>query len=135
MEPSAAIFTPTNKRRRRRKRRASAAQPTPAALAVVGVNDVSVIGPELEMNVVFNTTASEPLNDPSAADPTKWTARYQGQKYVGSLIGAVDFETLYLQMTPAGAEAGPDVLSYANAPSDVADSLGRQLAAFAGRAI
>ena len=37
----------------------------------------------------------------------------------------------YLQMTPAGAEAGADVLSYANAPSDVSDSLGRFLAAFA----
>jgi hypothetical protein len=39
-------------------------------------------------------------------------------------------DMFYLQMTPAGAEA--DVLSYANAPSDVSDSLGRFLAAFAG---
>ena len=31
-----------------------------------------------------------------------------------------------------GAEAGADVLNYANAPSDVSDSLGRFLAAFAG---
>jgi len=48
------------------------------------------------------------------------------------LIGAVDFETAYLQLSPAGAEAGPDVLNYANAPSDISDSLGRQLAAFDG---
>jgi hypothetical protein len=35
-------------------------------------------------------------------------------------------------MIPAGPEAGADVLSYANAPSDISDSLGRSLAAFAG---
>jgi hypothetical protein len=121
-----------SRRRRRRNNTDTVAAP---ALAVVGVNDVSVIGPELEMNVLFNTTGSEPLNDPSAADPAKWTARYQGQKYVGSLIGAVDFEFLYLQLSPAGPEAGPDVLSYANAPSDISDALGRQLAAFAGFAL
>ena len=41
-------------------------------------------------------------------------------------------DMFYLQMTPVGAEAGADVLRYANAPSDVSDSLGRFLAAFAG---
>ena len=41
-------------------------------------------------------------------------------------------DTLYVQMTPAGAEAGADVLAYANAPSDVSDSLGRFLGAFQG---
>jgi hypothetical protein len=49
----------------------------------------------------------------------------------GALSGP-KFEALYLQLSPIGAEAGPDVLSYANAPSDISDSLGRQLAAFAG---
>src|SRR5687768_10280022 len=125
-------FIPAKTRVHRKRRAASAAAPPAAALSVVAVTGLSVIGPEIEMNVVFNTTAADPLNDPSAADPTKWTARYQGQRYVGSLIGAVDFETAYLQMTPSSAEAGPDVLSYANAPSDIADSLGRQLGAFAG---
>ena len=72
------------------------------------------------------------MADVGAADPSKWTVRYQGQKYVGSLIANVVPDTLYLQTTPAGAEAGADVLSYANAPSDIADSLGRFLAAFAG---
>ena len=46
--------------------------------------------------------------------------------------GNVAPDTLYVQMTPAGAEAGADVLNYANAPSDVSDSLGRFLAAFDG---
>jgi hypothetical protein len=126
-------FTPV-KPRLHRKRRATvdAAAPPPAALAVVGAVVFGIIGPEIEVNVAFNTTADEPLNDPSAADPSKWTARYQGQMYVGVLVGAVDFETMYLQMTPTGAQAGPDVISYANAPSDIADALGRQLAAFGG---
>ena len=90
------------------------------------------VGPELEVNVTFNTSGSEPIDDPLTADPSKWTARYLGQKYVGSLIAQVDFEILYLQLSPAGAEAGPDAISYSNAPSDIADSLGRQLAAFGG---
>jgi hypothetical protein len=41
-------------------------------------------------------------------------------------------DTLYLQMNPIGPEAGADELSYSNAPSDISDSLGRFLAAFAG---
>ena len=82
------------------------------------------------MNLQFDVAGTDVLNDVSAADPAKWTARYQGQKYVGSILTNVVSDTLYLQMTPSGAEAGADVLSYANAPSDVSDSLGRFLAAF-----
>jgi hypothetical protein len=111
------------------------APPPPVALAVVGAEVLPFVGPELEVNVTFNTSGSDPINDPFAADPNKWTARYLGQKYVGSLIAQVDFETLYLQLSPAGAEVGPDVISYSNAPSDVSDSLGRQLAAFEGFAL
>jgi hypothetical protein len=54
----------------------------------------------------------------SAADPAKWTARYQGQQYVGAVLANILPDTLYLSMSPAGAEAGPDLLNYANAPSD-----------------
>jgi hypothetical protein len=121
--------------RHRRKRRAVGSPPPPpppAGLTLLAVDALVVIGPELEMNLVFDVTGADVLNDVSAADPTKWTARYQGEKYVGSILGNVVADTLYLQMTPAGAEAGPDVLSYANAPSDVGDSAGRQLAAFSG---
>ena len=35
-------------------------------------------------------------------------------------------------MTVVGAEAGANVLNYSNAPSDIGDSLGRMLGAFAG---
>jgi hypothetical protein len=126
-------FLPARPRVRRKRRRAPGAAPPPAAaLMLVGVTGLSVIGPEIEMNLVFNTTEAQPLSSVNAADPAKWTARYQGQRYVGSLLGDVQFDTAYLQLTPAGPEAGADVLSYANAPSDVSDSLGRFLGAFAG---
>jgi hypothetical protein len=128
--PSPGYRTAPAPRRRRRRNNADAV--AAPALAVVGVTAISVIGPELEMNVMFNTTPSDPIGDPSAADPTKWTARYQGERYVGSLIAGGDFDFLYLQLSPTGAEAGPDILNYANAPSDVSDSLGRELAAFSG---
>ncbi len=91
-----------------------------------------MIGSDIEMNLLFDVTGSDTLNDVSGADPAKWTARYQGQKYVGAILANAAPDALYLQMTPAGAEAGADVLSYANAPSDVSDSIGRQLAAFSG---
>ena len=84
------------------------------------------------MNHQFDVAGTDVLNDVSTALPSKWTARYQGVSYVGSILLNVAADTLYLQMTPAGAEAGADVLSYANAPSDVSDSAGRLLAAFGG---
>jgi hypothetical protein len=93
---------------------------------------VSVFAGQLQMNVLFNTTAENPINDPSAADPAKWTARYGGQKYTGVLLAPVIEDQIYLLLDPAGAEAGADVLSYANAPSDISDFLGRFLAAFSG---
>ena len=120
-----------------RKRRANLTRvrpssPPPPALALVAVDALVVIGPEIEMNLVFNVTGADSMSDVSGAAPTKWSARYQGTRYTGSLIGNVILDTLYLQMIPIGPEAGADELSYSNAPSDISDSLGRFLAAFAG---
>ena len=129
-------FIPANARVRRKRRViAPPAPPAPPALTLTGVDALTVIGAEIEMNLIFDVAGTDVLNDVSGADPAKWTARYQGQKYVGSILTNVAPDTLYLQMIPAGAEAGPDVLNYANAPSDVSDLLGRTLAAFAGFAL
>ena len=119
-------------RRRGRVKTPAVAPAPPAALVVVGVFGVGFAGDNLEMNVRFDATEEFPMNVPAAADPAKWTARYQGQAYVGNTIALGDYDFLYLQLTPAGAEAGADVLNYANAPSDVSDSVGRFLAAFSG---
>ena len=126
------MLVPVTPKYRRRRRRGKVEAARLAALTLVTVEALSVIGPDLEMNLVFNTggAGTDVLDDVIGADPTKWTARYQGQKYVGSILQNVAPDTLYLQMTPAGAEAGADVLAYSNAPSDVSDSLGRFLAAF-----
>ena len=125
-------FIPLKARVHRKRRAPTAAAPPAAGLTLVSVDSLAVIGSDIEMNLLFDVTGADTLNDVSAADPTKWTARYQGQKYVGAILVNVTADTLYLQMTPAGAEAGADVLNYANAPSDVADSAGRFLAAFGG---
>ena len=88
----------------------------------------------IRVNVVFDTTAAEPLAGVGGAAPAKWTARYQGLGFAGILIALENFDTLQITLssTEAEAEAGADVISYANAPSDISDSLGRFLAAFQG---
>src|SRR5688500_9264309 len=91
--------------------RSSPPPPPPAALGLAAVDALVVLGPEIEMNLLFDVAGTDLLNDVSAADPAKWTARYQGEKYVGSILTNVAPDTLYLQMTPAGAEAGADVLN------------------------
>ena len=106
--------------------------PPPAGLSVVGVDEVEVFAGQLQMNVVFDTTFENPINDPSAADPAKWTARFAGTRYMGVLLAPVVADSIFVLLDPAGAEAGADVLNYANAPSDISDSLGRFLAAFEG---
>ena len=122
-------FIPAKKRVRRRRRVVIAA---PGALMVVGIPVFGVYEINLEMEIQFNVTEAAPLADVSAppgADPAKWTARYQGTRYVGSMLQNYEFDKLYLSLAPAGLEAGSDELSYAG-PSDISDVLGRELEAF-----
>jgi hypothetical protein len=137
--PRSTPLIPYPRPRRRRRDRSlktlaphGSPPPAPAGLTLVAVDALVVIGPEIEMNLLFDVSGTNLLNDVSTADPTKWTARYQGQKYLGTILQNVAPDTLYLQMAPAGAEAGTDVLAYSNAPSDVSDTQGRFLAAFVG---
>ena len=128
--PPAHIFIPAKPARSPQAE--SGARAGPAALALLGVEYLTVIGADLEMNLIFNLTGADMLNDVSAADPAKWTARIRAFRYVGAVLSNVLPDTLYVSLTSRGAEAGADVLGYANVPSDIADSLGRFLAAFAG---
>jgi hypothetical protein len=107
----------------------------PGALAVVGYAGFSVPGSNLDVHFLFNTSEEYPLMDASAADPTKWTARYAGQRYQGSNIVPIAADELLVVYAPQGAEAGPNVTNYAADPSDIADVLQRYLAAFADRAL
>ena len=122
-------------RRRRRRTRGAGGNipvPPPAALSVLTAAVVEFDADILRVNVVFDTTAAEPLAGVGGAQPAKWTARYQGLGFEGILITPVTFDTLQVTLSATEPEAGADLISYANAPSDVSDSLGRFLAAFGG---
>ena len=131
-------FSPTfilAKLRHRRKRRAvepPGPTPPPAALAVVGIQDLSYGGDVLSFVVVFDTSAANPLVDVALASPAKWTARYEGGLFEAGSLTMVNFDRVEVGMSVVGSEAGANVLNYSNAPSDIADALGRQLAAFSG---
>src|SRR5215218_4054525 len=123
---------PARRRVRRRPRRTPPTAPPPVALTLVGVEVDFFDGADGEVRLFFNTTAENPLNDVSAALPAKWTARFDGLGYQGVTLTNVGFNRIDLHLQTTGADAGPDVINYGNAPSDVADALGRQLAAFSG---
>jgi hypothetical protein len=118
--PLTAPPTPFHRRRLRRR----------AALAVVGYAGFSVSGGNLDVHFLFNTSEAFPLTDASGADPTKWTARYAGQRYLGSDIVPIAADELLIVYTAQGAEAGPNVTNYAADPSDIADVRGRKLIRF-----
>ena len=120
------------RRRRRRTRGAGGHVPVPAALSALSAAVVEFDADILRVNVVFDTTAAEPLAGVGGAAPIKWRARYQGLGFEGILITPVTFDTLQVTLSATEPEAGADLISYANAPSDVSDSLGRFLAAFGG---
>jgi hypothetical protein len=121
---------PRKPRPRRNRRRAAPPAP-PVGLTVVSVTaEITGGGIEAAAFPVFNTTAENPLADPSGAAPGKWSLRLDNKRWTCVVIELNDFNSLYLGFGPHVAEVGPDQLSYTNAPSDIADTLGRQLAAF-----
>jgi hypothetical protein len=132
MLPQAAFFPRKPPQRRKRENDSAPPAPPVAPLEVVGVGGVEFDGEAGLMFVTFNTSASEPLNPTAGADPTKWTARFDGAMYTALNVANVSFDTIQLAFGLATADAGADELSYSNAPSDIGDSLGRALAAFSG---
>ena len=92
--------------------------------------DVEFVGDDRFITVVVDTTAENPLEDVSGADPGKWSARFGGQVYPAVEMGMVDFDRFEIHFYGPTPQAGADQVSYSNAPSDISDSLGRQLAAF-----
>jgi hypothetical protein len=117
---------------RRRLQRVEPSTPTPpppAALQVIGVENVFYDEPLLTFTLVFNTTAEQPLVV-DAPDPAKWSAVYQGGGFFCESVAFAAFDRLDVQMNGTPGPGGASSVSYSNDPSDVADSLGRQLAAF-----
>jgi hypothetical protein len=114
-----------------RRRRPRAVVSAPTTLTVVSATaEQTGGGMEAAVYVVFDCTEENPLGDLSAAAVAKWSVRLSGQRFAGAQIDVVDFQQIYVGFGSPVAEAGVDELSYSNAPSDIADTLGRQLAAF-----
>jgi hypothetical protein len=118
-------------RRRARSRRATAGPTPPTGLIVVAATaEQTGGGIEAAAFVTFDCTEANPLADVSGASQAKWSVRIGGMRYAGAAIEAGDFNQIYVGFGSPVAEAGADELSYSNAPSDIADVLGRQLEAF-----
>ena len=101
----------------------------PAALEVIGVEAVGYDEPVLSFTLVFNTTAEEPLvADP--LDPAKWSGAWQGGGMAPLTAEVVAFDRIAITLQGTAGPAGTSSVSYAAGPSDVSDTLGRQLAAF-----
>lgn len=117
-------------KRSRRKLRASVAGP--GALVVTGVPelDYSSVYQLLWVTLSFNTTAEQPLTGVDQASPGKWSARYQGKRFVATGLWQVADDWIQIELEQVGEEAGEDELVYTNNPSDIQDTLGRKLAAF-----
>ena len=109
--------------------------PPPAGLVVSGVVVQFFDGADGSVRVQFNTTPDDPLVDNPFADAGKWTARYDGVLYGGSFLMLAEYNEWQLNLTAIGGQVGANVIGYSNAPSDISDALGRELAAFSGFAL
>lgn len=99
---------------------------------MIAANDPSGGPDELIFTAVFNTTDAVPLAAIDTAEATKWTARFGGQSFEGNTLTLLSPTSILVAMVVMGPEAGPNEVNYAAAPSDIADVLGRKLAAFSG---
>jgi hypothetical protein len=106
-----------------------------AELLLVGFNGIEATAGDLSVHVLFNTTGERPLQSVAAADPSKWTARWANEHYLGNGVYPVAYNELMIVLSTTGTNTGPNEITYAAGPSDIADVLGRYLAAFAGRAL
>ena len=103
----------------------------PGPLNLIAATNFSFDGASGESDFEFDTTAEAPLLDAGGASAAKWSVRFEGTRYVGVTIAKTGYNVLHVTFTATGPEAGIDVCGYTNAPSDISDALGRQLAAFA----
>jgi len=125
------LINPPFRVRKRQKRnpRPTSAAPKPAVLTVMRVT-LTPIESGIEAVLRFNTTEADPLDNVSAANPAKWTARYGGTRYVGIAMATLAYNDLFILLESAEEQAGTPLIAYAANPSDIADALDRALGAF-----
>lgn len=112
-----------------RRKRIRAAETPVEPLRVVGVSGVIESGSTLQVTVTLNTTEADPLVFDEPPTPVKWTARYNNKRFAGVLVSSPAYDQLVVGLQYQADETGQNVLAYLNDPSDIADSLGRELAA------
>jgi hypothetical protein len=105
--------------------------PTPVGLQVVGVENVNYDEPVLTFTLILNTTEDAPLVV-SELDPEKWSGTYEGGGMASFTAEIVGFDRILISLQGFAGAGGASTVSYSNDPSDVSDSLGRELAAFEG---
>lgn len=123
-------FIPAKRRVRRKRRAGLSAGTGPGTLAVLGIENVSPGTGTLAVTVVFDVTEADPLTLDPAPDAAKWIGRYDGKRFVGNGVLMQAYDRLRILMAYDSDEAGMDQVAYLNSPSDIADTIGRQLAAF-----
>jgi hypothetical protein len=82
------------------------------------------------VTIVFNTTEENPLNDISASDPEKWSMRYLNLRWGTISFTLLAYNLLQLNLYAPGGDDGGNEIRYTNDPSDISDSLGRELPAY-----
>jgi hypothetical protein len=107
--------------------------PFNAPLLLLEVFPENFDGAQGECRLLFDTTPAHPLADLSGADPAKWTVSVGGVLYQGNALNAEGFDEVLLEVLRTADDDVPDAISYANNPSDISDTRGRKLAAFADR--
>jgi hypothetical protein len=120
---------PLYPRKRKPKVKATKRNVTPAALQVIGVENVNYDEPVLTFTLVLNTTEDAPLVA-GELDPDKWSGVYQGGAMASFTAEIAGFDRILISLQGTAGAGGASTVSYAADPSDVSDTSGRQLAAF-----
>ncbi len=102
---------------------------------LVSATVVAFQGSDMQVELVFDNDAGDPLVDIETAATSNWTASFEGNGFI--VTGPLEqtaFNTVVLYMGATGDAEG-NVLNYAALPSDIGTQSGRMLAAFADRPI
>jgi hypothetical protein len=129
------LTTPPSKFRRTRKpvKRKPPTVPT-GSLSLVAVQNVVVVSNTITCDLVFDTSVAFPLTNVASASAAKWSVRYSNTLYNASSLVQSAYNVITLHGSSALGPPGGNVVNYTNAPSDIADTAGRQLAAISGMA-
>jgi hypothetical protein len=111
---------------------------SPGPLAVVSVLDVATGTENLRVELAFNTTQGLPLLEPGELNYQKWSAVYNGYRYLASTVTLLGYNSIRVHMEQDDAQTGANAITFTGSTSDdtrIVDALGRELAAFSNLAI